>query len=95
MGSTSDISQQETPLRDARIEEVDGYLINTVAAQIPVRLGLLVETSIACDDRHVTRCELLTRDVPNGTYALEYDFGRPRRLRVLVESGGLTVIGPI
>lgn len=95
MGHKTDVSQQETTLKDARLEEVDGYLINTVSAQIPVRLGLIVETRAACDDRHVTQCELLTTDVPNGTYALEYDFGRTRRLRVLIESGALTVIGPI
>ncbi len=70
MGQNIDITQQETTLRDVRAEEVDGYLINTDAAQIPVRLALLVETRAACDDRHVTRCELLTTDVPDGTYAL-------------------------
>jgi hypothetical protein len=95
MGQNTDTSQQETALRDVRLEEVHGYLINTVAAQIPVRLGLHVETRAACDDRHVTRCELLTTDVPDGAYALEYDFGRSRRLRVQVESGALTVIGPL
>jgi hypothetical protein len=95
MSQNTDVSQQEATSKDVCLEKVDGYLINTVAAQIPVRLGLSVETRAACDDRHVTQCELLTTDVPDGTYALEYEFGRTRRLRVLIESGALTVIGPI
>ena len=66
---------------------VDGTLTNDAGKTFPVQLQLTVKTLPQSDDRAVARCALLTGEIRDGKYTLQYFYQRPYEERVRVQMG--------
>jgi hypothetical protein len=74
------------------IETTEAPLTNTSGEVRTVQLRLVVrELKGTCgvEDRQVSRCELISDDVPYGNYLLDYFYMQPAHRNVRVVSGRL------
>ena len=79
---------------DRRIERVDGELTRKDGSRLRVRLMLeIVSLPGEPSESTVSKCELLTRNVPDGEYELEYIYRGRFRAPVRVQHGVLVARG--